>query len=70
MNFVFLSPHFPPNFYRFCVALQKLGVNVLCIGDCGFGELRPELRAAPGWYYPGLCNRVAGFEGGWRDISV
>jgi len=51
MNFVFLSPHFPPNFYRFCVALQKLGVNVLGIGDCGFGELRPELRAALGWYY-------------------
>gem|GEM_PF-6248731 len=19
---------------------------------------------------PGLCNRVAGFDGGWRDISV
>ena|GEM_PF-5804887 len=22
------------------------------------------------YFEPGLCNRVAGFDGGWRDISV
>ena len=51
MNFVFLSPAFPPNYYLFCAALKKEGVSVLGIGDSPFGELRPELRDALAWYY-------------------
>lgn len=50
MNFVFLSPAFPPNYYRFCAALKKEGVNVLGIGDSPFGWLRPELRDSLAWY--------------------
>ena len=33
MNFIFLSPHFPPNYYRFAVALKNHGVNVLGLAD-------------------------------------
>lgn len=33
MNFVFLSPHFPPNYYMFCVHLHQLGVNVLGLAN-------------------------------------
>lgn len=51
MNFVFLSPAFPPNYYRFCAALKKEGVNALGIGDSPFGGLRPELRDSLAWYY-------------------
>ncbi len=51
MNIVFLSPHFPPNFYHFCVALRQQGVNVLGIADAPWEELRPELRAALTGYY-------------------
>jgi hypothetical protein len=29
MNFVFLSPHFPPNYYRFAVALKNHAITVL-----------------------------------------
>jgi hypothetical protein len=29
MNFVFLSPHFPPNYFRFAVALKNQGITVL-----------------------------------------
>ena len=29
MNFVFLSPHFPPNYYRFAVALKNLSIMVV-----------------------------------------
>jgi hypothetical protein len=29
MNVIFLSPHFPPNFYCFCMHLHRLGINVL-----------------------------------------
>ncbi|MCX5785207.1 MAG: ATP-grasp domain-containing protein [Elusimicrobia bacterium] len=51
MNFVFLSPAFPPNYYFFCRSLKAAGLTVLGIGESEFGELRPELRQALAWYY-------------------
>ncbi|MCX5791205.1 MAG: ATP-grasp domain-containing protein [Elusimicrobia bacterium] len=51
MNFVFLSPHFPPNYYLFCRRLKAAGFTVLAIGEPDLGELRPELREALDWYY-------------------
>lgn len=51
MNFVYLSPHFPPNYYRFCVGLHEEGVNVLGLADATYESLRPELRAALTEYY-------------------
>jgi hypothetical protein len=51
MNFVHLSPHFPPNYYRFCVGLREEGVNVLGLADTPYGSLRPELRGALSEYY-------------------
>ncbi len=51
MNFVFLSPHFPPNYYQFCVHLRQLGANVLGIADASFDALRPELKSALTEYY-------------------
>jgi hypothetical protein len=46
MNYVFLSPHFPDNFYQFCVALRKYGVTILGLADEYYYNLRPELRDA------------------------
>jgi biotin carboxylase len=51
MNIVLLSPHFPPNYYNFAVALNRLGVNVLGIGDQPYERLRPGLREALTEYY-------------------
>src|SRR5215216_695701 len=51
MNFVFLSPHFPPNYYRFSVALKYHGVNVLGLADENYDSLRPELKSALTEYY-------------------
>ena len=51
MNFVYLSPHFPPNYYRFCVRLREEGVNVLGMADAPYESLRPELRGALTEYY-------------------
>lgn len=51
MNFVFLSPYFPNNFYNFCVELKKAGVNVLGIGDQAYDELRIELKESLTEYY-------------------
>lgn len=51
MNVVFLSPHFPPNFYPFCVRLRERGASVLGVADERFEALRPELRLALTEYY-------------------
>lgn len=51
MNFIFLSPYFPNNFYNFCVELKNAGVNVLGIGDTHYGELRRELKESLTEYY-------------------
>ena len=51
MNFIFLSPHFPENYWLFCRALKRAGFNTLTIGEPQFGELRPELAQNTDWYY-------------------
>src|SRR3990170_1540060 len=51
MNFIYLSPHFPPNYYLFCVHLRRLGANVLGLADPPHDSLRPELREALCDYY-------------------
>ncbi|MHB8873119.1 MAG: ATP-grasp domain-containing protein [Myxococcaceae bacterium] len=51
MNVVFISPHFPPQFFRFCVALRDRGVNMLGVGDTPREALAPELRDALTEYY-------------------
>ncbi|MDQ2696558.1 MAG: carboxylate--amine ligase [Pseudomonadota bacterium] len=51
MNVVYLSPHFPPNYYNFCVALRRHNVNVLGIGEDHYHNLKPELKGALTEYY-------------------
>ncbi|HSK68564.1 MAG TPA: carbamoylphosphate synthase large subunit [Candidatus Limnocylindria bacterium] len=51
MNFVFVSPHFPSHYWRFCAALKREGVNVLGIADQPEDQLSPELRASLTDYY-------------------
>ena len=40
MNHIYLSPHFPPNYYLFCAHLRRLGVNVLAIADEPYESLQ------------------------------
>lgn len=51
MNYVYLSPHFPPNYYNFCVSLKRLGVNVIGLGDLAYDSLRHELKESLTEYY-------------------
>src|ERR1700752_448873 len=51
MNFVFLSPHFPLNFYQFAVRLKQHGVTVLGLADENYDSLRHELKSALTEYY-------------------
>jgi ATP-grasp domain len=51
MNYISISPHFPPNYIPFCVNLRKMGVNVLGLADASYDELRPDLKAVLTEYY-------------------
>jgi hypothetical protein len=51
MNVIFLSPHFPPHYFRFCLNLKTAGSNVLGIGDEPYDNLSPEVRSALTEYY-------------------
>jgi len=51
MNIVFLSPHFPPHYFRFCLNLKQAGAEVLGIGDEPYDHLLPEVRNALTEYY-------------------
>ncbi len=46
MNFIYLSPHFPPNFCDFVTGLANRGIRVLGIGDEDYHHLPPALHGA------------------------
>ena len=46
-NFVFISPNFPTNYWKFCRELKNNGLNVLGVGDQPYDELMPELKDSP-----------------------
>ena len=68
MNFVFISPHFPSHYWRFCAALKENGIRVLGIADTPYEHLLPELQASLDDYYqvPSLEDGDAVLRGiGW-----
>lgn len=51
MNYVYLSPHFPTNYYPFVIKLRAAGVNVLGIGDTPYDHLAGALKHNLTEYY-------------------
>jgi hypothetical protein len=51
MNVVFLSPHFPSNWYRFVMGLKAVGARTLGIADVAIEQMRQELRDSLDDYY-------------------
>ncbi|MGE0493038.1 MAG: acetyl-CoA carboxylase biotin carboxylase subunit family protein [Vulcanimicrobiota bacterium] len=51
MNFVYLSPHFPPNYQAFCIELRLQGANVLGLAEAPYDSLSPRLRNVLTEYY-------------------
>ena len=43
-NFIFISPNFPENYWKFCRELKNNGFRVLGIGDCPYDNLTYELK--------------------------
>jgi len=51
MNFIFVSPHFPQNYWEFCKNLKQNGMTVLGIADAPYESLSPLLRENLTEYY-------------------
>lgn len=51
MNIVYLSPHFPHHYHKFCKKLKSLNANVLAIGDVDHDHLEPEVKDGVSEYY-------------------
>jgi len=66
MNFVFISPNFPPNFYQFCVELKKAGATVLAIGDAPYKDLIPELKESITEY---CCIDMLNYDKVFRTVA-
>ena len=67
MNVVFISPHFPPSYYLFCLHLRRLGANVLGIADEPYEQLRPELKEALTDYY--RVERLEDYDQALRAVG-
>ena len=67
MNVVFLSPHFPPSYYLFCVQLRRLGANVLGLAEEPYDRLRPELKEALTEYY--RVERLEDYDQALRAVG-
>lgn len=50
-NFIFISPNFPENYWKFCHELKNNGFRVLGIGDCPYDNLTYELKNSLHEYY-------------------
>ena len=50
-NFVFISPNFPTNYWKFCRELRNNGFDVLGVGDGPYENLAPELKDSLTEYY-------------------
>lgn len=62
MEFLYLSPEFPPNYAQFIMALERLGVNVWGIGETNFYAMPEGLRSALKYYVQSDLHSSAAVE--------
>ena len=67
MNFIFISPAFPKNYYNFCDRLKKNNVNVLGIGDTPYNELNQNVKNSLTEYYK--VNSLENYDEVYRAVA-
>ena len=67
MNFVFISPAFPKNYYNFCDRLKKNKFNVLGIGDTPYNELEQNVKDSLTEYYK--VNSLESYDEVYRAVA-
>lgn len=67
MNYIFISPQFPPNFKYFVQRLKAAGVTVLGIGSDAAEQLDPELLSALETYVH--VNNMEHYDEVYRSVA-
>lgn len=67
MNFIFISPAFPKNYYNFCDRLKKNKVNILGIGDTPYNELDQKVKNSLTEYYK--VNSLENYDEVYRAVA-
>ena len=67
-NFVFISPNFPTNYWKFCRELKNNGFDVLGIGDCPYDDLAPELKDSLAEYY--WVHSLKNYDEVYRAVAL
>lgn len=67
MNFIFISPAFPKNYYNFCDRLKKNKVNILGIGDTPYNELDKKVKNSLNEYYK--VNSLENYDEVYRAVA-
>ena len=66
-NFIFISPNFPVNYWKFCCELKNNGMNVLGIGDQPYDELTEDLKSSLNEYYK--VNSLENYDEVYRAVA-
>ncbi len=66
-NFIFISPHFPDSYWKWCLALKNKGFNVLGIGDAPYNEIPVECKYSLTEYY--CCWNMDDYENEKRAVQ-
>lgn len=67
MNFIFISPAFPKNYYNFCDRLKRNKINVLGIGDTPYNELDDKVKNSLNEYYK--VNSLENYDEVYRAVA-
>lgn len=67
MNFVFISPAFPENYYNFCNSLKINNVNVLGIGDTPYEQLTNNVKNSLTEYYK--VNSLENYDEVYKAVA-
>ena len=67
MNFIFISPNFPENYWNFCAALKRNGVTVFGIGDAPYDNLDNRLKESLTEYY--RVNNMEDYDQVYRAVA-
>lgn len=67
MNFIFISPAFPTNYYNFCDRLKRNGVNILGIGDTPYHELDERVKNSLNEYYK--VNTLESYDEVYKAVA-
>jgi ATP-grasp domain len=68
MEFLYLSPEFPPNYANFVLKLDEMNVNVWGIGEADFHFMPETLRSALKWYVRANLSSTAEVENALENL--